>query len=180
MTTVMADHQMKIKHARPKIQRKFLSWFSESRHLFSTPLSISKHTKKLIELKFTDAESLIRVTLTSWEINVSFHWKDTFWDFLICFEAIPELKRGYYVCSLCDDAERDFYISREVLWQLHLFEPFLEWVNNKLTIAPWIEVDGQEGESTFAKLVGSSEQFNRLMSYQSNGSLIIANPLYLK
>ena len=176
----MADHQMNLKHARPKIQREFLSWFSESRHLFSTPLSISKHNKKLIELKFTDAESLIRVTLTSWEINVSFHWKDTFWDFLICFEAIPELKRGYYVCSLCDDAERDFYICREALWQLHLFEPFLDWVNNKLTQTQWIEIYGQEGKSTAAKLIGSSEELNRLMAYKNEDMLIITNPLYLK
>jgi hypothetical protein len=84
------------------------------------------------------------------------------------------------VCSLCDDAERDLYICREALWQLHLFEPFLDWVNNKLTQSEWIEVYGQEGKSTYAKLIGSTEELNRLMAYKNEDMLIIANPLYLK
>lgn len=67
-----------------------------------------------------------------------------------------------------------------MLWQFHLFEQFLKWVNNQLTKAPWIEVYGHEGETTYANLVDSLEQLNRLKTDQSNEILIIANPLYYK
>lgn len=174
----MTNHQTKCKHARPRIQREFLSWFFESRHLSSTPISISKHTKQSIGLAFTDATTMISATLSSWEINVSFHWEGIDWDFLTCFEAIPAQKRGWYVCSLCDDPEGDVYSTREVLWEVHLFEPFLEWVNGTLTKAPWIEVYGSVGETTAARLLVVLPDNQQPNTSENAKTSIIANPLY--
>lgn len=162
-------------YSRPRIQRPFLLWFAESRRRFAVPLRIARHRKQSIELEFTRAKSLIRATLTSWEINVGFDWQGACWDLLICFEAIPELTRNGYVCSLCNPEQRDTYTSRDQLWRKHLFEPFLTWVNDTLTKAPWIEIYGCAGRLTAVKLLDSFPE-NQCSDLNCR---IIGNPLYV-
>lgn len=159
------------------IQRAFLAWLSGSNRLFATPLTITKHSKQSIELAFTNANSMISATLTSREINIQFHWNDVCWDFLIYFEAVPELYRDYYVCSLRHPEDDTFYESRELLWELRLFEPFLAWVNNTLTKMPWIEVYEHKKIPKSVKLLDTLPTDCCIMS---NHGIIIANPLYKK
>lgn len=174
------DNHHKRNYARPRIQRSFLSWFAESRRRFAVPLRVTRRTKQGIALEFTSAKSLIRATLTSWEINVGFDWQGACWDLLICFEAIPELTKNGYICSLCNPEQRATYTTRDQLWRNHLFEPFLAWVNRTLTKAPWIEIYGSAGRATAVRLLTSLPE-NQCSDLNQRGNCcqIIDNPWYV-
>jgi hypothetical protein len=50
------------------------------------------------------------------------------------------------------------FVSREALWIDHLFEPFLEWVNERLSKANWLRVSCfDDGGATWAELVRGNE-----------------------
>jgi len=177
----MLNNRQKV---RPRIQRAFISWLEQSRSRFITPIRISKRTKDFIELDFINSNLLFSATLTSWEINVSINWQGECWDLLVCFEAIPQLTSDGYVCSLCLPElcwpnARTTYANREQLWKDHLFEPFLEWVNNKLAISPWIEIGGgiQEG-MTYANLLVLLPDKKDQSIHSINEYQILANPIY--
>ena len=184
-----------LKKVRPRIQRAFISWFAEKYQQISVPIRIGRRTRRSIEFEFPLANSLITATLTSsvkgcrfstilCEINIALTWQGECWDLLACFEAIPERTNTGYVCSLCDPElcwpePRAIYQSREHLWRDHLFEPFLEWVNNKLTKALWIQVGGEMGSYTYAKLLDSLPDSQGLNGDCQPDSQIIGNPMYI-
>ena len=166
-------------YSHPRIQRAFLTWFAESRHRFTVPLRIARHTKRNIELEFEGGQSLISATLTSWEINVGFDWEGICLDLMISFEAIPELTSNGYVCSLCLPKARKVYPSRELLWRDHLFEPFLDWTNGTLVKAPWIGIYGSVDSYSSVKLLDSLPENKSSDMNQISESLIIPNPLHV-
>lgn len=175
----MALHNQKRNYARRRIQRAFLEWFAESRFRFAVPLKIVRRTKHNIQLEFVNAQSMIRVTLCSWEIYVWFEWQGEYWDGLIDFMATPELTDTGYVCSLCDPEMRKVYPSREALWCDHMFEPFLAWANGTLVKAPWVKVYG-DGGCTYAELRVSRPEDRTPDIDQEIFIQIIDNPLYTK
>ena len=96
-------------------------------------------------------DSKIEVVLTRWEINVAVIHEGECWDLLTSLETIPELApSGFYYCLLCKEPP-EYFVSREVLWQVHLFEPFLEWLNTTLISKPKVELH-QSGGATWATL----------------------------
>jgi hypothetical protein len=60
--------------------------------------------------------------------------------------------KGYY-CGLCLYDWHTFYTNREELWQKHLFEPFIEWMNNELEPANWLELYRLDKGDTKAELL---------------------------
>ncbi|NOT65707.1 MAG: hypothetical protein HOP06_06745 [Methylotenera sp.] len=165
-------------HDTSLIQHAFIKWFKDSSQLFSTPLTITKHTKQSIELTFTNANSMISATLTSREISVQFNWDGIFWDYLIYFEAVPEFYRGYYVDSLRHADDDTFYVNRELLWETRLFEPFLAWVNNNLINTPCIVIYRHDKSFPTVKLLDSPPE--NLSFIKNSDEIVIANPLYKK
>jgi hypothetical protein len=49
------------------------------------------------------------------------------------------------VCDLCPPESRSVFPNRAVLWIDHLFEPFLEWVDESLAKAKWLALYGSGG-----------------------------------
>jgi hypothetical protein len=68
---------------------------------------------------------------------------------------MPTLK-GYY-CALCIPEYRTYYACREALWQAELFEPFLDWLNNKLFPAIWLGLYQGKGGGTWAELLNETD-----------------------
>jgi len=61
----------------------------------------------------------------------------------------------------CPPEARRVFVDRPALWGDHLFEPFLEWVNDNLAKAKWLELHGDPGFATWARLLpkdNSAEQ----------------------
>jgi hypothetical protein len=166
-------------YSRPRIQREFLRWFIQYRSQFAVPLRISKRTRRSFELEFVGAKAMIGASLTSWGINVWFHWQGECWDFLNCFDVIPKLINNGYICTLCEYEHRVIFLSREQLWKEHLFNPFLEWINNELAQAPWIEIVGTKNEFTSARLLNSIPENIRTKSKPAEVDIIITNPTYI-
>jgi hypothetical protein len=55
---------------------------------------------------------------------------------------------------MCYPEAQKLYPSREALWRDHTFEPFLEWVNDKLVKAKWIGLYATENKGcTWGKLL---------------------------
>ena len=75
---------------------------------------------------------------------------------LISLDAIPAATPMGYRCTLCENATQT-WTSREALWQDHLFEPLLDWVNETLAPATTLRLFGTRDEGcTWAEL-GSQE-----------------------
>ena len=88
-------------------------------------------------------------------MNVYADWKGENWDTLINLIACPREVPGGYICRACelsDSGAREIFSSEEALWRDHLFEPFLQRVNEKLAPAEFLSLYGTPGHMTWAKL----------------------------
>lgn len=84
------------------------------------------------------------------------------WDLVESHEAGAVASASGYFCTLCVLEARVFYPSREALWRDHLFETFLEWVNDKLLKARWIGIYGShEIGGTWVKLLTDRPEHER-------------------
>lgn len=142
---------------RPRIQRAFVSWLNEKQHCFRVPVHISKITAKGIELRFKNYPDCLSVWLTSNELGVHVEWQGVYWDCLVDLDASPFHALGGYQCERCvhqDEAQAMIFLSRVALWSDHLFEPFLKWVNERLTPARWLSISQMRNEgATWAELI---------------------------
>jgi len=157
---------MSIKHLpRDCIQRAFLFWFKENHTRFEVPLSLTKITAKSMELRFHKYPDCLSVWLSNDELRVHVEWQGEYWDALISLDAYPFHMPDGYKCELCvpDCGESSvLYPSREALWQDHLFDPFLKWVNEKLAPARWLQISctGNRG-STWAQLIRDESELSK-------------------
>jgi hypothetical protein len=126
----------------------FLAWFEQSRALFKAPPSIVDRSNRTIELTFGNWETDIRVYLNTNkidEIAVTIYWDNVLWDLLLCLETYPKKTKHGFICELCrahDSSSSVTYPTLNALWESHLFQPFLDWVNNTLVTKPYIEILG--------------------------------------
>jgi hypothetical protein len=147
---------------RPRIQREFLHWLSENRQRFAVPVRITRRTDRWIEMAFVGANPILSAILTRWQINIAVEWEGECWDLVESHEAGAVRSASGYFCTLCVPEARVFYPSREALWRDHLFETFLEWVNDKLLKARWIGVYGSpEIGVTWVKLLTDRPEHER-------------------
>jgi len=138
------------RQARPRIQRAFLRWFQENRCRFNVRIELSQITDKGIRLRFPEYPDVLSVWLSRWDLSVCVDWQGESWDMLISLDAIPEASPSGYRCTLCENAAST-WSSREALWRDHLFEPFLEWANQRLAAATWLRLYRmREGGSSWA------------------------------
>ena len=156
--TINRDHMHKKYQQlpRPRIQRAFVRWFRENRSRFAVPVRLTKITTAGILLTFPDHPDCLCAWLSRFELLVSVNWKGVCWDRLIDLDAWPEPVPSGYRCALCMDFVR-IWPTREAIWQDHLFDPFLLWVNEKLAHSSQLLLYGRPGETTWAKLVDAND-----------------------
>ncbi len=80
-------------------------------------------------------------------------WHDDCWDIIQWLDTDPKRVPGGYVCALCPEDSRPLVASREDLWRIEVFEPFLAWVNDELAASDVISLSGTPDHSTWARLV---------------------------
>lgn len=148
--------------ARPRIQRELLHWLSDNRQRFGVLARITRRTDRWIQMAFVGANPILSAILTRWEINIAVEWQGQCWDLVESHEAGAVASASGYFCTLCVPEARVFYPSREALWRDHLFETFLEWVNDKLLKARWIGIYGsREIGGTWVKLLTDRPEHER-------------------
>jgi hypothetical protein len=143
---------------RPRIQRAFVQWFNENRTRFEVPIRLTKFSAKGMELHFLNFPDCLFVRISSEELAVHVKWQGEYWDILIDLDAYPVHTPAGYKCKCCahdGNESATIFSNREVLWQDHLFAPFLKWVNEDLAPARWLQVSciGDDRGITWAQLI---------------------------
>lgn len=138
-------------HARRRIQRAFLAWFKESRGRLKLPFRITERDDDIIMLEFARSGLSVLPLLNHHGLSVALRWQGGSECLALWNEARTRLTDKGYECKQSADPEewgpevyvhKDIrtYPKREDVWRVHLFEVFLDYVNNTLTKFPWIEV----------------------------------------
>lgn len=140
-------------HCRRRFHKAFLHWYTTNEDKFAIKLELLKRTDWSLDIGFCQIGRVVTAELGIDEINILIVWNGTFWDMLQCFEAIPKRVPGGYVCNLCPEHDRSIYPSREAIWRIEIFEPFLAWVNDDLANAEAVAVSGDPDRTTWARLV---------------------------
>ena len=138
---------------RRMIQRAFLRWLEEKRSRFAIEIKLGRRTDTDLEFTFAGTLSALSGVLTTWEISVYVIHKDESWDCLLDVSARPKRVPNGYVCNLCPPESRPVFLSRPALWADHLFEKFLDWVNESLAKAKWLALYGSPDYGTWARLL---------------------------
>ncbi len=143
---------------RSRIEKAFITWYREHEKEWKRPLLLL--SRKDGEMSFTlpGLTPNLCIHLHSYEFAVYVERQDQCWDVLMCYDACPELVDNSYFdkCTLPD--YRIDYSTREALWQAEMFEPLMNWINDKLLSAKWLglykqdEPDGKLG-ATWAELL---------------------------
>jgi hypothetical protein len=136
------------------VQHAFFEWLDTARPRLKIPMELRALTGRQIELAFVGINSAIGATLTTRELSVFVEWEGRIWDFFRCFDVWPRLAIGGYICEHCRPEQRTIFPCMHSLWQDHLFEPLLEWVNGKLAAADAVSLYGSPSTGwTHAELV---------------------------
>ena len=140
--------------AGPRIQREFLAWYRQNAGRFLIPLRLMARNRKRLDLGFAGITPVVSASLLEDELIVQARMDRHVFDLIADFEAWPQHTPLGYVCNLCRPETREVYRTRTEFWRRHVFDEFLEWVNQQLDPARWIRLSrlGDEG-STWATLI---------------------------
>ena len=158
MSRPVSKFQTKI---RPRFQREFFRWLGEREGEFAIRLQEIKRTDKEIEFGFAGLTSCLSVQVRPSELSVSVTRDGVFMDYLIDIDLMLERGALGYFCGFCNQAERDYFPTREEAWRVHLFEPFLAWVNGQLASAQWLRIFRSGGGSSGASLICDEADIER-------------------
>lgn len=120
------------------IQRVFLRWINENRIDFMVPIRLAGITAKGAKFHFYNFPDCLSVLVSGNNLGVYVNWQGEPWDVLFDTDLYPNQTPDGFKCTLCESDEGEsaaLFPTREALWQDHLFEPFLRWVNEKLAAA---------------------------------------------
>jgi len=136
-------------HAR--FQRAFFRWFDINRSRFVVPVRLKALKGSQVKIEFANHPECMRITANDSNLCVWVDWNEKSWDGLLDLDVLPVRTRNGLLCRLCEDKEVRWN-SLEELWADHLFEPFLNWVNNDFATAKSLRLFGECKSSTWASL----------------------------
>jgi len=152
------------------IQRSFLRWLNENRTKFIVSFRLTKISSKCVELHINNYPKCLSVYLSASRLGaglgVYVEWKGQPWDALIDYDTYLNQVLGGFKCDICVHEKGEsavLFPTRESLWQDHLFDPFLKWINERLATALWLRLSctGDFG-STWAKLIQNENKMSEL------------------
>jgi len=143
-------HHHSQQQPRRRIQRAFIAWLYENKHRFCYQPQIHRRTDRIIEMSFAGIHPAVTVILAR-GIDIPVMRRNECVDLLASFETDPARDATGYYCTLCAACDRQYFATREALWVAEIFEPFLDWVNDQLADANFLEIFETPG-ITFAKL----------------------------
>ena len=189
-------------HARSRIQRAFLAWFKTARKQLLLPFRITKRNKNLIFLDYEKAGLRVSGLLNPYGLHISLFWQEGVESAVLWNEARTKLTSNGYKCKQSADPEewgdevyvhktRLSYPTREDLWRVHLFDVFLDYVNNTLTKYPFIEIYDVKSSMYYSGgAVSSGDRFGVIprsskdervehFDLSNINNRVIPNPIYM-
>lgn len=117
------------------VRKTYEHWIKKNRHRFIYEPWISRSRRDRFTLRFTGIAPELTCDISDSGINVSIcSSHGEIWDLLTDFDTIvKKTTDGQYYCQLCDDYDDGktltYYSSPAALWEEHVFEEMLEWIN---------------------------------------------------
>ena len=134
------------------IQKDFGRWLSRNRSRFRfQPVIVKKRKDSIIGLRFMGISQKIGCVITRHCADIYVSHQGECWDILIDLGAVERKSSAGYYCELCELDKREFFATREELWESHCFEPLLEWVNKNLGESRWVCLFATKG-ATWAEI----------------------------
>ena len=134
-----------------------MHWFNVNRSSFAVPIILREITADGVGLRFPNHPDCLSAWLSRNELNVHVKWQGQCWDTLVSLDGFIDHVPDGYKCSLCVHEHGEaakLFSNREALWLDHLFDPFLNWVNEELAPARWLQISGiKDGGATWAQLI---------------------------
>ena len=128
----------------PKRHHLFLNWLRSNHSRFTFQPRIVVHGKYGFDFCFQGITTIIRCYYRSHLdytcISIEIVWRGIEWDTLGCFNLGEQRINEGWRCRLDLPLEQRSWRTREIFYNEHCFEPFLEWCNNQLTTARWLEL----------------------------------------
>ena len=120
-------------------QKAFYKWLNENSERFILPVIVQESGKNLFGLSFSGVNPAIVTDLHESGFCAVVELKNgEEWDALISVDALPTATQGGYYDKLTLPEYRKVYSNKEAFWFAELFEPILNWVNNRLAKSKWI------------------------------------------
>ena len=143
----------------PEINLKstFGKWYKRHQKRFRYPPLFSKRHWDRIEFVFQGISPRLDCTIDQTGATIwVMHHKEV-WDILAEFGTYTgRTVWGDYCCDLCPPENREFFSSKQALWENHCFEQLLEWINDDLVESRWVALF-QIGGCTWVEIEGEKE-----------------------
>lgn len=135
----------------PRCLKEFARWFRASHSRFLYSIEFRRISNWRFKLAFTDLPGCLQVSISEGEIDIWVEWDDETFDLLASFDVHPiKGPSGTVECKLC--SPREAYSNPRALLKDHVYEPFLQWSNEKLHPAHALALYRNKG-CTWAMLI---------------------------
>jgi hypothetical protein len=153
--------------------RTFDQWIAKSCHRFRYPPRVVCVRKRYFELTFEGVAPELTCLITKSGMAMiciqdrqGEHW-DIIWD----FDVFPaRTASGEYFCSQCK--QPTYYPSRTVLWEDHVFERLLRWING-LPPDGWICLWGDPDAGATAAFLETDP--SEIEQFEKRFPVVVAN-----
>ncbi len=134
-----------------RFQKACVGWHDANRARFLVPIRLKMVKTGSMLIRFMSHPECLQITARPGNLGVWVVWQGVIWDALLDLDVLPVSIRQGFTCQLCK-APPKCWPSLEALWADHLFEPFLEWVNEHFDKADAVLLFGRADASTMAQL----------------------------
>ncbi|MGA3084163.1 MAG: hypothetical protein ABSE95_05160 [Thermodesulfobacteriota bacterium] len=140
-----------------RLNRAFDKWYKRNKKRFKyRAIFIKKHWNH-IELKFEGITPILVCSITQTGADIWVMYNKEIWDALADFGTFTgRTSWGDYYCNLCPPENREFFPSKQALWEKHCFEQILEWFYNNLVESRWVGLF-QIDRCTWVEIKGEEE-----------------------
>jgi hypothetical protein len=142
-----------------RFQKAFVAWHVANRARFLVPVRLKMVKPSSVLIRFMNHPECLQITARPSNLGVWVVWQGVNWDALLDVDVLPVPTRQGFRCQLCEGSPK-CWPSLEVLWADHLFEPFLEWVNQHYDKADAVLLFGSADASTIAQLKQRGQQLD--------------------
>ena len=159
----MNANQPGLNKRAPRFQRAMIRWFLKNHSQFLVPVALKKINAKKVAIVFSEHPDSLCVSFGSSGLSVHAMWDGCSWDRLLDLDVLPQATRRGYQCKLCMGWPKSAtgpvacFPTREALYQDHVFEPFLKWVNETLACASQMSLYGDPEDCTWAELIDAAD-----------------------
>jgi len=124
----------------------FGKWYKRNKKRFSSQPIFTKRHWNFIEFTFHGFSPMLVCSINRSGATIYVMHHKEVWDILTEFGTYTgRTAWGDYYCTLCPPENREFFPSKQALWENHCFEEFLEWTNDNLVESRWVALFQIEG-----------------------------------